>query len=46
MTELLIAFSTDDSINLNTDHVGMAKYFYIYRFSNSKEKLVDKKENV
>lgn len=44
--ELLIAFGTDDDINLNTDHVGMAKYFHIYRFCDGKEELVEKRENV
>lgn len=45
-TELLIAFGTDDGENLNNDHVGMAKYFYVYRFSNGKEELVQRRENV
>jgi len=45
-TELLIAFGTDDGGNLNDDHVGMAKYFYVYRFSNDKEELVERRENV
>jgi len=45
-TELLIAFGTDDGENLNNDHVGMAKYFYVYRFSNDKEELVERRENV
>jgi len=36
-TELLVAFGTDDGKNLNNDHVGMARYFYVYRFSNGKE---------
>jgi len=44
--ELLIAFGTDDDINLNTDHVGMAKYFHIYRFANGKEEFVEKRGNV
>ena len=44
--EFLIAFGTDDGINLNDDHVGMAKYFYIYRFSNSKEELMERRENI
>jgi predicted Fe-Mo cluster-binding NifX family protein len=42
---LLIAFGTDDGKNLNNDHVGMAAYFYVYEFSNGKEKLVEKREN-
>ena len=42
----LIAFGTDDEENLNNDHVGMAKYFYVYEFSNGEEQLVEKRENV
>ena len=45
-TGLLIAFGTDDGENLNNDHVGMAKYFYVYRFSNGKEELVERRDNV
>jgi len=44
--EFLIAFGTDDGENLNNDHVGMARYFHIYEFSNGKEKIVEKRENV
>jgi len=44
--ELLIAFGTDDGANLNDDHVGMAKYFHVYKFSQEKEELVEKRENV
>jgi predicted Fe-Mo cluster-binding NifX family protein len=44
--KLLIAFGTDDGKNLNNDHVGMAKYFYVYEFSNGKEQLVELRENV
>ena len=44
--KLLIAFGTDDGRNLNNDHVGMAKYFYAYQFSNGKEGLVERRENV
>ena len=44
--ELLIAFGTDDGRNLNDDHVGMAKYFYIYNFSDGKEELTEKRKNV
>ena len=42
----LIAFGTDDGRNLNDDHVGMAKYFYVYEFSNGREQLVEQRENV
>jgi len=44
--KFLIAFGTDDGKNLNNDHVGMAKYFYVYEFSNGKEQLVEQRENV
>jgi len=43
--ELLVAFGTDDGENLNNDHVGMAKYFYVYRFSSGKEELIERREN-
>jgi len=42
----MIAFATDDAENLNNDHVGMAKYFFVYRFSNGKEELIERRENV
>jgi predicted Fe-Mo cluster-binding NifX family protein len=44
--KFLIAFGTDDGENLNNDHVGMARHFHIYEFSNGKEKIVEKRENV
>ena len=44
--KLLIAFGIDDGKNLNNDHVGMAKYFYVYEFSHGKEKLIERRENV
>ena len=44
--KFLIAFGTDDGKNLNNDHVGMAKYFYVYEFSNGQEQLVERRENV
>jgi predicted Fe-Mo cluster-binding NifX family protein len=44
--KLRIAFGTDDGKNLNNDHVGMAKYFYVYEFSDGKEQLVERRENV
>jgi predicted Fe-Mo cluster-binding NifX family protein len=43
--ELLIAIGTDDGENLNNDHVGMAKYFYVYKFLNDKEVLIEKRKN-
>ena len=44
--KFLIAFGTDDGKRLNNDHVGMAKYFYVYEFSNGKEELVERRKNV
>ena len=44
--KFLIAFGTDDEENINNDHVGMTKFFYVYEFSNGKERLVEKRENV
>jgi predicted Fe-Mo cluster-binding NifX family protein len=46
MMELLIALGTDDGVNLNNDHVGMARYFYIFRFSDGREELVEQRSNV
>ena len=42
---LLIAFGTDDGKNLNDDHVGNAKQFLVYRFSEEKEEFVEKRLN-
>ncbi|OPX30808.1 MAG: hypothetical protein B1H08_00675 [Candidatus Omnitrophica bacterium 4484_171] len=42
---LLAAFATDDGKNLADDHFGMAKYFYVYRFLEGREELVDKRKN-
>ena len=44
--KLRVAFGTDDGKNFNNDHVGMAKYFHVYEFSNGKEQLVEKRGNV
>lgn len=44
--ELLIALGTDDGINFNDGHFGMAKYFQVYKFSEGKEEFVEKRENV
>ena len=44
--KFLIAFGTDDGKNINNDHVGMAKYFYVYEFSNGKEGLTERRKNV
>lgn len=43
--ELLVAFSTDDGNYLNKDHAGMAKYFYVYKFTEAKEELVERRDN-
>jgi predicted Fe-Mo cluster-binding NifX family protein len=43
--KLLITFGTDDGENLNNDHVGMAEYFYFYKFSNGKEQFIERREN-
>ena len=43
--KFLIAFGTDDGKNLNNDHVGMAQYYYVYEFSNGRERLIEKREN-
>ena len=44
--ELQVAFGTDDGENLNDDHVGMAKYFHVYTFSDGQEELIEKRKNV
>jgi predicted Fe-Mo cluster-binding NifX family protein len=44
--KFLVAFGTDDEENLNDDHVGMAKYFHVYEFSDGKEELVERRENL
>ena len=44
--DFLIAFGTDDGENLNNSHIGMARYFYVYQFSDGKEQLIDQRENV
>ncbi len=42
---ILIAFGTDDGEHLNNDHVGTARYFYVYDFADRKEKLVEQRTN-
>jgi predicted Fe-Mo cluster-binding NifX family protein len=44
--DFLIAFGTDDGESLNDDHFGMAKYFYVYRFSDKKKEFIEKRKNV
>ena len=45
-TGLRVAFGTDDGENLNSDHVGMAKYFHVYKFSDGKKEFVEKRSNM
>jgi len=42
---LLVAFGTDDEKKLNDDHVGKAKFFLVYRFSNKNYKFLEKRIN-
>ena len=42
---LLVAFGTDDGIHLNDDHVGMAKEFHVYEFTDEGQSLVERREN-
>jgi predicted Fe-Mo cluster-binding NifX family protein len=44
--KLLIAFGTDDGKSLNNDHVGMAKYFYVYKFYDNEQELIGRRRNV
>ena len=45
--DLLIAFGTDDGKNLKgDDHVGMSKYFNVYKFLENKQEFVERRENV
>jgi len=32
--------------SLNNDHVGMAKYFYVYKFSGNQEELIERRGNI
>jgi len=43
--KLLIAFGTDDGINLKEDHAGKSKYFHVYRFFDNKEEFVEQRNN-
>ncbi len=44
--ELLVAFSTHDGEKLVTDdHAGQAKYFDVYRISESGSEFVERREN-
>lgn len=43
---LVVAFGTDDGKNLKRDdHVGMSKYFKVYRFYDGREELIEQREN-
>ncbi|MBN1397092.1 MAG: hypothetical protein JXA06_03580 [Bacteroidetes bacterium] len=44
--ELLIAFGTDDGINLKEDHVGKSKHFHVYRFLDNNEEFVEQRNNI
>lgn len=44
--ELLVAFATDDGKYFNKGHCGMAKYYYVYKFSEKEEEFVEKRDNV
>ncbi len=44
---LVVAFGTDDGNTLKSDnHVGMSKYFRLYRFSDSQEKFIEQRSNL
>ncbi|MBN1856621.1 MAG: hypothetical protein JW846_06700 [Dehalococcoidia bacterium] len=42
---LLIACGTDDGVHLNDDHVGMAKEYLVYEFSENGEALIERRQN-
>ncbi|MCD6423377.1 MAG: dinitrogenase iron-molybdenum cofactor biosynthesis protein [Elusimicrobia bacterium] len=42
---LLVAFGTDDGKNLNDNHVGKAKVFFIYKISNKGVEFIEKRDN-
>ena len=42
---LLVAFGTDDGVHLNDDHVGMAREFLVYEFTDDGEELVERRHN-
>ncbi len=43
---LLIAFGTDDGENLSVGHAGDARYFHLYRFSDTGEEFVEERKNI
>jgi len=42
----LIAFGTDDGENLSDGHAGDARYFHLYRFSDTAEEFVEQRKNI
>ena len=44
--ELLIAFGTDDGENLKDDHVGMAKFYDVYKFLGDEVEFLERRENL
>ena len=42
---LLIAFGTDDGKKLNDNHVGMARFYLVYNFSEGNEEFIEKRNN-
>jgi len=43
---LVVAFGTDDGNTLKSDnHVGMSKYFKVYRFSDNQEGFIEQRSN-
>jgi len=44
---LVVAFGTDDGNTLKSDnHVGMSKYFGLYRFSDGQEEFIEQRSNL
>lgn len=42
---VLVTFGTDDGVNLNNDHLGMAKYFPVYQLYDGKADFVETRSN-
>ena len=42
----MIAFGTDDGENLSDGHAGDARYFHLYRFSDTAEEFVEQRKNI
>ena len=44
---LIVAFGTDDGINMKTDdHCGQSKYYYIYEITGDGYSFIEKRENI